>query len=68
MEGSALTQKTIDVFQTLREGFPMWGFACRRILMRTGADVDELDEVARDTAALQRRLQRAAGNRLDRQA
>jgi proline dehydrogenase len=42
MEGSALTQKTIDLYQQLREGFKNVGLCVQAHLVRTGADVDVL--------------------------
>ncbi len=42
MEGSALTQKTIEVFERLREQTPNVGLCLQAALVRTGADLDRL--------------------------
>jgi proline dehydrogenase len=42
MEGSNLTQKTIDVFERLREKQPGVGLCLQAALVRTGGDLDRL--------------------------
>jgi len=42
MEGSALTQKTIDVFERLRSQTPNVGLCLQAYLVRTGGDLDRL--------------------------
>src|SRR5258708_37273466 len=42
MEGSALTQKTIDVFDQVRQGFTNAGLCLQAYLVRTGGDLDRL--------------------------
>ncbi len=42
MEGSALTQKTIEVFDTLRRDFKNVGLCLQAYLVRTGGDLDQL--------------------------
>jgi proline dehydrogenase len=42
MEGSALTQKTIEVFQTLRQETQNVGLCLQAYLVRTGGDLDQL--------------------------
>lgn len=42
MEGSALTQKTIDVFNALRGRYPNLGLCLQAYLVRTGGDLDKL--------------------------
>jgi proline dehydrogenase len=42
MEGSALTQKTIDVFERLRAQTPNIGLCLQAYLVRTGGDLDRL--------------------------
>ena len=42
MEGSPLTQKTIDIFEELRGPFPRLGLCLQAYLVRTGGDVDRL--------------------------
>ena len=41
MEGSALTQKTIEVFDTLREDYKDIGLCLQAYLIRTGGDLDQ---------------------------
>ena len=43
MEGSALTQKTLDVFSRLRNQFSNVGVCLQACLMRTGEDLDRLE-------------------------
>ena len=42
MEGSALTQKTIEVFDAIRQEFPNVGLCLQAALVRTGGDLDQL--------------------------
>ncbi|HVO33338.1 MAG TPA: proline dehydrogenase family protein, partial [Elusimicrobiota bacterium] len=42
MEGSALTQRTIQVFDKLRSATPLIGLCLQAYLVRTGADLDRL--------------------------
>jgi proline dehydrogenase len=42
MEGSALTQRTIDAFDTLRSAYPSSGLCLQAYLVRTGGDLDRL--------------------------
>jgi proline dehydrogenase len=42
MEGSALTQKTIEVFDVLRREFKNVGLCLQAYLVRTGGDLDQL--------------------------
>ncbi len=42
MEGSALTQKTIEVFDAVRPHFPNVGLCLQAALVRTGGDLDQL--------------------------
>jgi proline dehydrogenase len=42
MEGSALTQKTIEVFEQLRNKYPNVGLCLQAYLVRTGGDLDRL--------------------------
>jgi proline dehydrogenase len=42
MEGSALTQKTIEVFDVLRSDFKNIGLCLQAYLVRTGGDLDQL--------------------------
>jgi proline dehydrogenase len=42
MEGSALTQKTIEVFDALRQDYPDVGLCLQAYLVRTGGDLDQL--------------------------
>lgn len=42
MEGSELTQKTIEVFESLRGRFPNIGLCLQAYLVRTGSDLDRL--------------------------
>jgi proline dehydrogenase len=42
MEESALTQKTIDVFERLRANYPNVGLCLQAYLVRTGGDLDRL--------------------------
>jgi len=50
MEGSALTQKTIEVFESLRSHFPNIGLCLQAYLLRTGGDLDRLMRTPRQPA------------------
>jgi proline dehydrogenase len=45
MEGSALTQKTIEVFEKLRLAYPYLGLCLQAYLVRTGGDLDRLTRI-----------------------
>ncbi len=42
MEGSALTQKTIEIFDAIRQQFKSVGLCLQAYLVRTGGDLDQL--------------------------
>jgi proline dehydrogenase len=61
MEGSLLTQKTIEVFETLRSDYSNIGLCLQAYLVRTGGDLDKLMRTpGRTGAALHIRLCKGA--------
>ena len=66
MEGSKHTQRTLDVFHTLREDYDNVGIVLQAYLHRTEDDVKEAIAPRRPRAPLQGRLQGAARDRAAR--
>ena len=45
MEGSALTQRTIEIFEKIRMAYPHMGLCLQAYLVRTGGDLDRLARI-----------------------